>query len=1162
MNKAGTDVPPQTYFPLGFHLSRKAWEQYSIAELLRQRHAGPGRPEVYALRGLADRLNARHDFRTYAAEPVHAGQLVSFGVVTDILRYLADRYCLDDYPGALMNGLEATRQRRGATAVETPLHAFVALFPPPDVCEGKQTPAEYIDADADPPPHRHMASRELLLLHITTENPAALPLTDLFDDSDLKRRAPYDPLVSFLEDFFKTQPPFPGAEHPLIEFLRTPMRACPHSFDGQIGYILEHWRHLLPASLLERLRLAADVLKEEARLRGHGPGPLEPLRFGPDYLLEQGYPEPAHFTADQDWMSNVVLIAKSVYVWLDQLSKKYQRPITRLDHVPDQEIDRLARWGFTGLWMIGLWERSPASREIKRMMGNPDALASAYSLFDYAVAADLGGQPAYEDLRDRAWRRGIRLASDMVPNHVGLNSPWLIEHPDWFIQLDYPPFPSYRFTGEDLSSDSRVTIQIEDGYWEHRDAAVVFKWVDNHTGETRYIYHGNDGTNMPWNDTAQLNFLVPEVREAVANAILGVARKFPILRFDAAMTLTKRHYHRLWFPKPGDAGAIPSRAEHGLSRADFDQAFPQEFWREVVDRVQAEAPDTLLVAEAFWLMEGYFVRTLGMHRVYNSAFMNMLKMEDNAMYRTTVRNVLEFSPEVLKRFVNFMNNPDERTAIDQFGKDDKYYGVAVLMVTMPGLPMFGHGQIEGFTEKYGMEYPRAYWDEAVDEEMVRRHETEIFPLMRKRRLFSGVDHFAFYDFVTTDGAVDENVFAFSNRAGDQRAVVLYNNAYNTTRGAAHLSVAYNVGDGDHKDLRRVTLGEALGLDTTADCYYVFRDHKTGLEYVRSGGELSRDGLALELRAYQYHAFLDFREIHDADGTWARLAGSLGGRGVPSMDEAHHDLVLEPLHRAFAEIMNGETIRALVGATAPQVAAGLEARTLEFVEAVNAHTSLELEAQRVVELTLEELDALQRFEQCVSSARPEKHVKRFLLGPVPDDPAQRLAFWRIPIALALAHQTGKILAEGDYSLHAVADVDKWFLTKTVRAAFLELDDDESAAEADALLARTLAAFPTALDFFQSGAGALTWRRIFQDTAARRFLLVNPHEGTLWFNKERSEKLVYWLLFEAVVALMLDAPLAREDLKSRYDNAQQVLGAVHRSGYRVDRFFELLASPAEQ
>ena len=141
---------------------------------------------------------------------------------------------------------------------------------------------------------------------------------------------------------------------------------------------------------------------------------------------------------------------------------------------------------------------------------------------------------------------------------------------------------------------------------------------------------------------------------------------------------------------------------------------PEEFWREVVDRVAQEAPDTLLLAEAFWLMEGYFVRTLGMHRVYNSAFMNMLRDEENAKYRLVMKNTLEFDPEILKRYVNFMNNPDERTAVDQFGKGDKYFGVCTLMATMPGLPMFGHGQIEGFSEKYGMEFRRAYWDEQPD----------------------------------------------------------------------------------------------------------------------------------------------------------------------------------------------------------------------------------------------------------------------------------------------------------------------------------------------------------------------------------------------------------------------------------------------------------------
>jgi hypothetical protein len=118
------------------------------------------------------------------------------------------------------------------------------------------------------------------------------------------------------------------------------------------------------------------------------------------------------------------------------------------------------------------------------------------------------------------------------------------------------------------------------------------------TGDTRYIYHGNDGTSFPWNDTAQLDYTRAQVREAVIQTILHVARNFPVIRFDAAMTLAKKHVQRLWFPAPGEGGAIPSRAEHGMSKAEFDALMPNEFWREVVDRVAAEVPDTLLLAEA------------------------------------------------------------------------------------------------------------------------------------------------------------------------------------------------------------------------------------------------------------------------------------------------------------------------------------------------------------------------------------------------------------------------------------------------------------------------------------------------------------------------------------------------------------------------------------
>jgi hypothetical protein len=308
---------------------------------------------------------------------------------------------------------------------------------------------------------------------------------------------------------------------------------------------------------------------------------------------------------------------------------------------------------------------------------------------------------------------------------------------------------------------------------------------------------------------------------------------------------------------------------------------PREFWREAVDRVAAEAPDTLLLAEAFWLLEGYFVRTLGMHRVYNSAFMNMLRDERNAEYRKLIRETLDFDPQILRRYVNFMSNPDERTSIDQFGSGDKYFGVATMMATLPGLPMFGHGQIEGFAEKYGMEFRRPRWEEQADEELVWRHERQIFPLLHRRRIFAEADHFVLYDLLTPEGGVDENVLAYSNRSGDERSLVIYHNRQADTRGRLC------TGPSDGR-----SLAEALALPSDSDAFVVFRDAVGGLEYIRASSELREQGLYAELGAYGLQVFVDFRGIR---GERCReLCDALGGRGVASVDDALAELEPAPV----------------------------------------------------------------------------------------------------------------------------------------------------------------------------------------------------------------------------------------------------------------------------
>ncbi|HZV82227.1 MAG TPA: alpha-amylase family glycosyl hydrolase [Geobacteraceae bacterium] len=872
----------QAYFPYAVQIRHKAWKRLLLADL----HADirdSGKPRIMFFRGVAARLSAE-------GRSVTAGELNLYALQLTIQRYIINDYLERQCPEILPLLLAETGITPGSAGLAGLAGTFCRLFPGgPFLDHPELDPAAWINAPGISLERARQLTGEILLLAVAAENRAVDGFRDILDWKELLLTSECFTVVEEMEERLAVAPPVAGLGFTLPEVLRLPLKAAPTSLYEQLRYMKEQWRAAIPEELLPEMLAAFAVMEEEGRIfapRGE-PGGAPVLEFagGGGYPGSNDYyPEPERFSPDTHWMPNVVLLAKMVYVWLGQLSVRYGEEIHRLDRIPDAELDRLARWGVTGLWLIGLWERSPASRTIKQLCGNPEAISSAYSLFDYTIAADLGGEEALLNLRDRALRRGIRLASDMVPNHTGLFSRWTVEHPDWFVQLEYPPYPAYSFTGPDLSSSREISLHIEDGYWERRDAAVVFKHYDHRNGRTRYIYHGNDGSSTPWNDTAQLDYLNPEVRETVMNTILHVARLFPIIRFDAAMTLAKKHYQRLWFPQPGHGG-IPSRGERGMTREQFDEAMPEEFWRQVVDRVAAEAPDTLLLAEAFWLMEGYFVRTLGMHRVYNSAFMNMLKMEENAKYRQTVKNVLEFNPQVLQRFVNFMNNPDEKTAVEQFGKESKYFGACVLLVTMPGLPMLGHGQVEGFHEQYGMEYKKAYWNEAEDEHLVREHERRIFPLMRRRWLFSGADNFVFYDF-NVGSHVNEDVFAYSNRCGDQRAIILYHNRFADTAGWINSSTSFAVkGEGEMVELHRTTLGDALGFKGDGRHYYVFLDYLEGGEYIRNGRELREKGLFVELEAYGCHAYLDFREIWDDDyGTYGKLCHQLQGRGVPSVED--------------------------------------------------------------------------------------------------------------------------------------------------------------------------------------------------------------------------------------------------------------------------------------
>ncbi len=1145
-----------------FHVSRQARDRYLFDQAIFAFNGNAIFANFHAARVFAQKMNEKRDLLNFPEQAIKAGQIVAMGLIDEILHLLIEQYRRQFNPEVMEKALAWLAERIGAEALETALLRFCDEFPPVAVYRGELNLAEYLAGETEGRSHRQIALEELLMLWLANANPAFNPYRELFDDAALEKHTAYPKIIDGLVAFFQTQPRFGRQNQTLIEVLRAPALAAPHSLSGQLEFIRQRWGTML-GKYLYQLLSGLDLIKEEEKPVFFGPGPA----FVPEYKGWQML-EIERFSPDSAWMPRLVLIAKNTYVWLDQLSKEYRLEIRRLDQVPDSELDRLAQWGFSGLWLIGLWERSSASQRIKQMCGNPDAVPSAYSLYDYVIANDLGGEEAYQNLRSRAWQRGLRLAADMVPNHVGIYSKWVLEHPDWFISLPYSPFPGYTFNGANLSEDGRVGIYIEDHYYSRSDAAVVFKRVDHWSGDTRFIYHGNDGTSMPWNDTAQLNYLDPNVREAAIQTILHVARKFPVIRFDAAMTLSKKHFQRLWFPEPGSGGDIPTRAEFGLSRAQFDAAMPEEFWREVVDRVAAEVPDTLLLAEAFWMMEGYFVRTLGMHRVYNSAFMNMLRDEKNAEYRQLIKNTLEFDPQILKRYVNFMNNPDEETAIAQFGRDDKYFGICALMATLPGLPMFGHGQVEGFHEKYGMEYRRAYWEEFPDNHLVQRHEREIFPLLHRRHMFAEVENFFLYDLYTPEGRVDENVFAYSNLFNGERSLVLFHNKWSEASGWIKTSAAYIDKGRPGEGLKQKNLAEALGLQNEANTFTIFRDHISGLEYIRNNRELHEKGLYVQLSAYKYNVFVDFRTVTDSGwGQYRQLAETLNGRGVPSMEEALTEMFLQPILYPFRSWVNAEMYQWLFenrvengnAAALPPVLSEASQKMLRLLDEIKARADCDGEAAviaRQISLELEAALKLPVFERLfpLPASRNYHAALRVVAAS-----RQDAIFWGVLFSWLVTHKLGEILCEEEAIQRSRSLIDEWLLGKIVAQVLAEFaQSDEPAWEAVTLLKILIS--HQAWDREPSPRQARPQKllqSLLKDSDVQRYLRINRYQGVLWFHKESFDAMMRGLLAIAAITCAADPQAPPEKVAAaiadRYAVIKKLLDASEASGYQVEKLF---------
>ena len=542
-----------------------------------------------------------------------------------------------------------------------------------------------------------------------------------------------------------------------------------------------------------------------------------------------------------------------------------------------------------------------------------------------------------------------------------------------------------------------------------------------------------------------------------------------------------------------------------------------------------------------------------------------------------------------------MNNPDEETAVAQFGKGDKYFGVCTLMVTMPGLPMFGHGQIEGFTEKYGMEFTKAYWNETPDGDLIARHERDIFPLMKKRYLFAEIENFLFYD-VWDNGHVNENVFAYSNRFGTERAVVFYNNVYDQASGWIKQSCPYAVktGSGEH-DIRMEThsIGEALGLSPESGNFCIFREQRSGLWFIRSAADICNNGLYLHLNGFESQVMMDISQVTDDEtGKYRILCETLNGRGVSDIDTALREIFLKELYQSFTALVTPEFLEAvrllcmpavqlktqkLTAPKAAEVLAAAEPAARVWFETVDAFIEGNYGASAVVDRTCcgKKIPAEKMWKLLEkrltglfkTAATGQKKAADSFTVTMFEGMASRPACAQMLAGFTVLYSIKDVLGDKATAADTAALIARWGLERKLQDMLL--NENIPVSDTYVPLRSILAALPysdvikavktpseaTVSSAAVKAAAGTIAQSVVYNPAAAVTAGVNEFNNVLWFNEERMTDTLW---FAVVVPAVMNADVALYPLLETL--LALFIAAQKKSEYRADVFAELLPAPA--
>ena len=365
-------------------------------------------------------------------------------------------------------------------------------------------------------------------------------------------------------------------------------------------------------------------------------------------------------------------------LWLRELSDRLGLTATLAD-IPDAFLDQVAAQSFDYVWFLGLWQTGSAGRQVSLShhewlrefqatlpdFTETDVSGSPFAVTGYTLHRDFGREADLAGLRERLHSRGLKLIVDFIPNHTGLEHPWVEQHPEFYVQ------------------GSEADLERE----PHN-----YRRVETPSGSLILAY-GRDPYFPGWPDTFQLNYRHSALRQAMTEVLLKLAEVADGVRCDMAMLVLPEVFQRTWGGR-----SLP---------ADGSTPVDEPFWPDTIEQVKAKNPGFIFMAEVYWDLEWTLMQQ-GFDYCYDKSLYDRLLSRDAA----TVRAHLWADMAYQNKLARFLENHDEPRAAHDFPVP-VHQAAAVITYLTPGLRFFHEGQLEGRRVKVSMHLGRRP-DEPVD----------------------------------------------------------------------------------------------------------------------------------------------------------------------------------------------------------------------------------------------------------------------------------------------------------------------------------------------------------------------------------------------------------------------------------------------------------------